>query len=311
LICISANSWPRQSRCAEGEIRVSWSHKSLLSAGVSILTLITAVHAVDAVPKGKTATINVAIDVKQAKSGQFKSSKVERQFKGKCTLEAGPLGAISHRGPTADQQKTFEDSNKKAQKFQDDRQKYGSFEERMMAEADKCGEDEACLEALAERLAKDPEAQEYTDMATKGGKEAERQVSALGPPRYQVWTPKACTGTLRVSETYAYSDSGGEGGVGAYSGTTTVQGEMPVAVWSGVFAETDIQTGTTTYEFPRPVAFGEFVSKDSIKGAGKVHVQLLSPDEKFPTTTGPMPGSLPDGNGKGSAGITFNWKVVR
>ena len=113
----------------------------------------------------------------------------------------------------------------------------------------------------------------------------------LGPARYQTWSAQNCSGTLSVDDTYVDSDPGGEGGVGAYTDTTTVKGSAPVDPQAIAFeAETDSLANTTRYRFAT-TAMGSFPATSVRKGAGQRQVQLMG-STALPQVIGPMSGNF-------------------
>ena len=115
--------------------------------------------------------------------------------------------------------------------------------ERLAAEAEKCGEDEACLTALAMQMSQDPEFLAQQPNIKAGAEKAAGLNPNLGPARYQQWAPQACVGEMQANDTYVHSDPSGEGGDGAFTDTTTVKGASKVDTASnglGLYIDTDV-----------------------------------------------------------------------
>jgi hypothetical protein len=183
---------------------------------------------------------------------------------------------------------------------------------KMAAEAEKCGDDEACLTALAMQMSQDPEF-----LAHQGDLKAASQAAAglapdLGPIRYQQWSPQSCTGDMKVNDTYVTSDPGGEGGDGAYTETVTVDASSAIAPWPGLFMETDVVKGTTQYRFAEPAPI-TLPSSSSIKGTGSANVSLLE-TTALPQVLGPYPGVM--GNHKAvlkgqNGSVSLEWLAAQ
>ena len=185
---------------------------------------------------------------------------------------------------------------------------------KMAAEAEKCGGDEACLTALAMKMSQDPEF-----LAQQGNLKTTTEAAAglksnPGPIRYQQWRPQSCTGALKVNDTYVTSDPGGEGGDGAHTDTVTVTGTGAITdpSWPGLFMETDAVKGATQYRVvpPAPVTLP---SNSAINGAGSKDVSMLG-STALPNVLGPYPGVMGKHTGrvKGKDGsISLEWTTSK
>jgi len=264
------------------------------------------------VPEGTVATVKFRVTVQEKSAAQYSSTAIQRVLDAQCTMVALPASAISSAGPTAEQQAAMQASAVQDEAVAQQAQPSMDIATRMAAEAEKCGDDEACLTALAMKMSQDPEflAQQGNLQAT--GQAAAGLQSNAGPVRYQLWKPQSCTGALKANDTYVTSDPGGEGGDGAYTDTVTVSGTAAVASWPGLFMETDVVQGATQYRIapPAPVTLP---SNSSINGPGSRQVNLLG-STALPNVLGPYPGVMANhaGTVKGTDGsIALEWLVAK
>jgi len=177
------------------------------------------------------------------------------------------------------------------------------------AEAAQCGDDEACLTALAMKLSQTPEMQAMAQQVPEAQQAMQGVNPDMGPARYQMWQPQSCTGTVTVNDTYVDSDPGGEGGDGAYTDTTTAKGSAKIMPdWRGLVVETDVVDGTTVYvQAPAPPVTIATVS--SRTGAGERSIPFLG-NTQLPKSFGPLKGvgGKHKGQAKGDAGsISVEW----
>lgn len=247
--------------------------------------------AADAVPAGTTATIGIRMTVKDQVKSDWHSSVIEHVFNGQCVMMAGHAAAVGPDGMTAEQQAKVATTQSQIQDYQ---QQYAPSDDMLAqfeAGAEACGEDEACLTALAMRMSQTPEMQAMVQQMP----EAQAAMAAidgdLGPTRYQTWEPQSCSGTISVNDVYVNSDSGGEGGDGAYTDTITASGTAPLMEgWRGVFMYTDTLGGTTTYQVvaPPPVTVP---ANSSMTGAQQRQIEFLQ-GARMPEKIGPLGGVM-------------------
>lgn len=165
-------------------------------------------------------------------------------------MVAAQASAIASTGMTAEQRAAAAQSQAGAEALSQQMQPSMGMAERLAAEAEKCGDDEACLTALAMQMSQDPEFLAQAPNIEGGAQKAQNLNPDLGPVRYQLWHPQSCSGEMQVNDTYVHSDPGGEGGDGAYTDTTTVKTSGKVdtnANGLALFVETDSVGSTTQY----------------------------------------------------------------
>lgn len=265
----------------------------------------------DPAPEGATATVTFKLTVKENTKSQWSSSALERVLNAQCLMEASPAMQIGFNGPSAEQEAAVNAATANAAAFE---QQYAPSEDltaQIEAEVAKCGEDEACMTAAMMKLSQNSEIQAMAQNQ-QAAKEAMAGLQPdLGPARYQQWNPKSCSGTLTVNDSYFTSDPGGEGGDGAFTDTTTVQGTAPIDPQAlAVTIETDTVGNTTSYRVAAPIEV-TLPSVSSMNGAGQRQVTLLGSTE-LPPVIGPLNGVLghqttqiagPDGT------VDINWQT--
>ena len=265
--------------------------------------------AADPAPAGSTATVQIKMTVKEKTKSDFHSTAIERVLNAQCVMEAGPASQIGSKGPTPEQEAALSQSQANTEAFQQEFAPSDEMLANLEAEAEKCGTDEACLTALAMKLSQTPEMQAMAKQAPAAKEAMAGLYPDLGPPRYQMWQPQSCTGTVTVNDTYVDSDPGGEGGDGAYTDTTTAQGSAPIMPeWRGLIIETDVVAGTTAYTQapPPPVTIA---TSSSRTGAGERQIPFLG-NTKLPDTFGPYKGvgGKHKGEAKGEGGsVSVEW----
>lgn len=255
--------------------------------------------AAERAPEGTVKTIKFKVTVQEKTKGDWDSTAIARVLNAQCQMVAAQASAIASTGMTAEQQAAVASSQAQAEALNQQMQPSMGMTEKLAAEAEKCGEDEACLTALAMKLSQDPEFQAQMPNIRDGAQKAQNLNPDLGPVRYQLWQPQSCTGEMQVNDTYVHSDPGGEGGDGAYTDTTTVKATGKVDTTSNglaLFIETDTVGNTTQYRLGAPVAV-TLPSSSSMTGAGTRQVDLLG-TTKLPDTLGPYKGVM--GKQKGS-----------
>lgn len=265
--------------------------------------------AAEPAPAGSTATVEIRMTVREKTKSDFRSTAIERVLNAQCVMQAGQASQVGSKGMTAEQQAAMETSNAKAQDFQ---QQYAPSDEMLAnleAEAEKCGNDEACLTALAMKMSQTPEMQAMAQQVPEAQQAMQNMSPDLGPARYQMWQPQSCTGTVTVNDTYVDSDPGGEGGDGAYTDTTTAKGSAPIMPdWRGLMIETDVVGNTTQYiQAPAPPV--TIATNSSRTGAGERSIPFLS-NTQLPPIFGPYKGvgGKHKGEAKGDAGsVSVEW----
>lgn len=259
-------------------------------AGLSVL-LPHSAWAIDAAKAGATMTVNVEIVSKEQQKTMTMVTTINRVLKGQCLMEALGPTPISWNGRTPEQEAALEQSRANGEAFA---KQYGPSEEltnQIAAEAEKCGDDEACMMAMAQKLAQNGEIQNMAKNKDAVIAAAAKLQQNPEPLRYQQWQPKQCTGTITANDTITVDDPGGEGGADAYKETKKIQGSAPIgANWRGMAIETDLIGGTTSYRMAAvpPVTIA---SSSTLKGAGQEQVTLTGAT-KLPDQLGPLKGAL-------------------
>lgn len=263
-----------------------------LATALTILGMpLAASHALAAepAPAGATATVEIKMTVKEKTKSDWHSTAIERVLNAQCIMQAGPASQVGSKGMTPEQQAAMETSTAKAEAVQQQFSPSDEMLANLEAEAEKCGNDEACLTALAMKMSQTPEMQAMAQQVPEAQQAMQGMQPDLGPARYQMWQPQSCTGTVTVDDTYVDSDPGGEGGAGAYTETTTAKGTAKIMPeWRGLVIETDVADGTSTYTqaAPPPVTIA---TNSSLNGAGERQIPFLA-ETKLPPTFGPLKG---------------------
>jgi hypothetical protein len=261
--------------------------------------------------EGTVATVKFRVTVQEKSAAQFSSTAIARVLSAQCTMVASPPMQVGFTGPTAEQEAAAQASAAQAEAMAQPNTDLATM---MAAEAEKCGDDEACLTAMVMQFSQSPEFLAEQENLKASAKAALAAQPNLGPVRYQQWHPQSCTGELQVNDTYVTSDPGGEGGDGAYTDTVTVSatGTVSAGSWLGLFMETDAVNGTTQYRITPPAPI-TFPSNSSITGAGSVAVSLLG-STALPDVLGPYPGLTGGHKGavKGKDGsISLEWSTAQ
>ncbi len=243
------------------------------------------------VAEGTTATINFSLTVKEQAKSQWSSTAIARVLKAQCVMVAGPATQVGWNGPTAEQEAAIAKGQANAEAFQQNYAPSDNMMANMEAMMEKCGEDEACIQAEVMKMSQTAEVQGMVGKQEQAKKDIAGLTPDLGPARYQSWSPQGCSGTLSVNDTYFTSDPGGEGGYGAFEDTITVSGTQPVDPKAlAVMMETDSVGNTTSYKIGAPVQ-ATFPSVSSREGAGSRQVQLMG-STALPPVIGPLKGVL-------------------
>jgi hypothetical protein len=267
--------------------------------------------AAEPAPQGTVKTVKFKVTVQEKTKGDWDSTAIARVLNAQCQMVAAPASAVASTGMTAEQEAAVAKTQAEGEALTQQMQPSMGMTEKLAAEAEKCGEDEACLTALAMQLSQDPEFQAQMPNIQDGAQKAQKISPDLGPVRYQLWQPQSCTGEMQANDTYVHSDPGGEGGDGAYTDTTTVKGSAKVDTTSNglaLFIETDTVGNTTQYRLGAPVAV-TLPSNSSMSGAGTRQVDLLA-TTKLPEMLGPYKGVLGQQKGsvKGESGsVAIEW----
>ena len=287
-----------------------------LATALTILGLpFAAGHALAAepAPSGATATMEIKITVSERTKAQFHSSAIERVLNAQCVMQAAPASQVSSKGPTPEQEAASKAAEARAEAFTQEYSLSEATLATLAAEVEKCGEDEACLTAMAMKMGQNPEIQAQAQKVPAAKQAMAGLAPDLGPVRYQLWEPQSCTGAVTVNDTYVDSDPGGEGGYGAYTDTTTATGTAPIATsWRGLVMETDLVEGTTEYRMIEPPAV-VIATTSPRMGAGQRKIPLLA-GTSLPGEFGPyagLPGSHKD-QVKGEAGsVRVEWTLQK
>lgn len=242
-------------------------------------------------PVGATATVDIKVTVAERTKSDWASSAIERVLNAQCLIEAFQPMQIGLAGPTAEQEAAANTAAANAETFAQQNAPSEDLTAQIEAEVAKCGEDEACLAVAMMKLSQSGEIQAMAqNQQAAQGAMAGLQPD-LGPARYQQWRTQSCSGTLTVNDSYVSSDPGGEGGDGAFTDTTTVQGSAPIDPAGIVLIiETDVVGNTTSYQMmvAAPVTLP---SVSSMNGAGQRQVTLLG-STQLPPVIGPLKGVL-------------------
>jgi hypothetical protein len=265
-------------------------------------------------PAETIKTVKFKVTVQEKTKGDWDSTAIARVLNAQCQMVAGPASPIASTGMTAEQEAAMAKTQADGEALSQQMQPTVGMAERLAAEAEKCGDDEACITALAMQLSQDPEFQAQVPNIKDGAQKAQNLNPDLGPVRYQLWQPQSCTGEMQVNDTYVHSDPGGEGGDGAYTDTTTVKASAKVDNTSNglaLFIEADTVGNTTQYRLGAPVAV-TLPSNSSMSGAGTRQVDLLG-TTKLPDTFGPYEGVMGKQKGtvkgeNGSVAIEWSWQ---
>lgn len=267
--------------------------------------------AAEPAPAGTVKTVKFKVTVQEKTKGDWDSTAIARVLNAQCQMIAAQPSAVASTGMTAEQETAVAKTQAEGEALAQQMQPTQGMAERLAAEAEKCGDDEACITALAMQLAQDPEFQAQMPNIKDGAQKAQNLNPDLGPVRYQMWQPQSCTGEMQVNDTYVHSDPGGEGGDGAFTDTVTVKASGKVDNTSnglGLFMETDTVGNTTQYRLSAPVALS-LPSNSSMSGAGTLQVDLLA-TTRLPEMLGPYKGvqGKQKGSVKGENGsVTIEW----
>jgi hypothetical protein len=244
------------------------------------------------VPEGTVKTVKFKVTVQEKTKGDWDSTAIARVLNAQCQMVALPASAIAFAGMTAEQEAAVQQTQAEGEALNQQMQPSMDIATRMAAEAEKCGDDEACITAMVMQMSQDPEFLAQQPNLKAGAEKAAGLNPDLGPVRYQQWHPQACSGEMQVNDTYIHSDPGGEGGDGAYTDTTTVAAAATIDQNNrlGLYLETDMVGNTTQYRVVAPVGV-VLPSNSSMSGAGTRQVDLLA-TTKLPDMLGPYPGVM-------------------
>lgn len=263
----------------------------LTAAVVGIAALPTLGVAAEPAKEGATATLNVEITTQEHGKTDIETSTINRVLKGQCLMVAQPPMQFGMDGPSTEQQAALNKSQANTQVVAKQYTPSEDLTNQMVAAANKCGDDQACMMAEVQKLSGNSEIQTMAKNqgAAKGA--IAGLTPDLGPLRYQQWQPQQCSGTITANDTFVVNDPGGEGGADAYTETKKIQGSAPASPdWRGMIIETDLVAGTTTYRM-MPIPPVAIASSSSLKGAGNEQIRLIL-STPMPDKVGPLKGVL-------------------
>jgi hypothetical protein len=249
---------------------------------------ITAAFAVEPSPAGATATVAIKLAIRDQSKGDWHSANVHHVMDAQCVMRAGPASQVGSAGMSAEQEAAAAQAQADAETFAQD---YGPSEDMMAqieAGAAACGDDEACLTAMALKLSQTAEMQAMAQKAPEAKAAMAGLTPDMGPVRYQTWHPESCSGTVTIDDSYVESDSGGEGGYGAYTDNITAAGTAPLPPEWVMAMETDLVAGTTTYNMGPPPSVTVQV-QSSHRGPHAREIPFLASAE-LPSKVGPVAG---------------------
>ena len=250
---------------------------------------ISSALAIDPSPEGTAATVAVKLTVRDQSKGDWHSANLNHVMNAQCVMRAGPATQVGSGGMSAEQEAAAAQAQANAQAVVENYAPSDQFMADLEAQAAACGDDEACLTALAMKMSQTSEMQTMAQQVPEAQAAMAGVVPDLGPARYQFWHPESCSGTVTVDDTYVDSDPGGEGGDGAYTDNIAASGTAPLpADWRFMTMETDLVAGTTTYTMaaPPPVTIQ---SQGSYSGTQSRKVDFLG-SAAMPQAIGPVPG---------------------
>lgn len=199
------------------------------------------------------------------------TSLVNRVLKGKCRLQAGPVGPYGLDGPSKVQEKAMsrKDSG------------MASLEQ----EHAKCKGNQACLMALAQK------------MSDVGFQPAAPKVEGA----VQVWFPQSCSGAYSADDHYTADIK--DGGNMSYASTTTIKGTAAIPEggekgWLGVYVEHDLAAKQVQYRFNQAEAV--LLDKHTVRtgykaGITDTKVPVTLTQGVFPNQWGPVKGGIQAG----------------
>jgi hypothetical protein len=241
--------------------------------------------------EGATITVSVQITTQEHGKTDIETSTINRVLKGQCLMVAQPPMQIGMAGPTAEQQAAVQQSQANGEAVAKQFTPSEDLTNQMVAAANKCGDDQACMMAEVQKLSGNSEIQTMAKNQGAAKAAIAGLTPDLGPLRYQQWQPQDCTGTITANDTFIVNDPGGEGGADAYNETTKIQGSAPAGPdWHGMIIETDLVAGTTTYQM-MPIPPVTVASSSSLKGAGQKQISLIR-STPMPEKIGPLKGVL-------------------
>ena len=166
---------------------------------VSSLAALGTAHAGLLVNKGAKATLSVQYEYsatgKKADKYEPKEWRVQRTIKLVVPMTSDPAQPVSSLRPM--DAAYAADMEKKTGQIQELHKTLAPTMDDMMKIAERCGEDEACIEKAIQDYGK------TMDRSTvEKGKTQAAAISTTGAPRYQLWQPLSQTGTYAVDETY-------------------------------------------------------------------------------------------------------------
>ncbi len=186
-------------------------YQRLLSCMTILFLARASAYAVDAAKPGTRAVLEIeyVIDAK-GHHGNVKKDTVENEWsikrvvKAQTLLEAQPLQRAGVSDPSVGKQM---ESKSKEIGREADAMRAGHAEtlEMLEKEAEKCGDDEACLARVVQKMSQRSDMAEILGKAGAVGKQGMAMVDQA-PPRFQPWIPaKDRGGSSSPSSSYSYS----------------------------------------------------------------------------------------------------------
>lgn len=236
-----------------------------------------------------TATVKTTSRFVDGRNTQT-TSAVNRVLKGRCLLQAGPVGPYGLEGPSKAQEKALKQKDPGM----------ASLEK----EAAKCKGNQACLMALAQK------------MSESGFEPAAPKVEGA----VQVWFPQSCSGSFSAND--AYTANIQDGGNLSYATQSTIKGAVSIAEggekgWLGVYVEHDLAGGQVLYRFNQAPAV--MLDKHTVRtgykaGTTDTRVPVQLTQGVFPDKWGPVKGAFQAGSltkAVDGGTIAVEWRLGR
>jgi hypothetical protein len=250
---------------------------------------ISSAFAIDPSPEGTVATVAVKLTVRDETKSDWASANLNHVLDAQCVMRAGPASQVGRGGMSAEQEAAAAQSQANVQAFEENFAPSDDMLAQMEAEMAACGDDEACMTAVAMKLAQTPEMQAMAQKMPEAKAAMAGLTPDMGPARYQLWMPESCSGTVTIQDTYFESDPGGEGGDGAYADNITANGSAPLpADWKFMVMEADLVAGATSYQIMRPLPVA-VETQGSYSGKQLRQIEFLG-SAALPEWIGPVPG---------------------
>ena len=127
--------------------------------------------------------MNVQITTKQQHKTDIQTITINRMLQGQCQMVAKAPQQIGWSGASGDQQAALAQSQANVQAFQQNYAPSQDLQNQIAAEAEKCGDDQACMTAIAMKLAQNPEIQKMSQKQDAAKKDMAGLTPDLGPAR--------------------------------------------------------------------------------------------------------------------------------